>query len=31
VLTSKVATLARPTPAKVSIKPNADDSDWEEF
>jgi methyl-accepting chemotaxis protein len=31
VMTSKAATIARPTPAKVSIKPSADDGDWEEF
>ena len=31
VMASKAATIARPTPAKVSIKPSADDGDWEEF
>jgi methyl-accepting chemotaxis protein len=30
-MASKAATIARPTPAKVSIKPSADDGDWEEF
>jgi methyl-accepting chemotaxis protein len=31
VMTSKAAAIARPTPAKVSIKPSTDDGDWEEF
>jgi methyl-accepting chemotaxis protein len=31
VMASKAATIARPTPVKVSIKPSADDGDWEEF
>jgi len=31
VAVSKVAQVARPAPAKLSVKTNSDDGDWEEF
>jgi methyl-accepting chemotaxis protein len=31
IVASRVTNIARPTPAKVSVKTSADDSDWEEF